>query len=181
MKTVKILYAHTGECSTTAPDPISLYEEGAVDMTEKVTCILSNDDWRHVSVPKWSVREVSLPDWMDPNAWCVSSVEWKYVWGMGADPNWSEAWLRGLCYLHRAERLACIKLLKTKTFRSSFRQSLRDQLVQWLEASTETRRPSPFSPKQWDCLVTVHIGREAKQLSENLYWARYRVGTEVSQ
>lgn len=44
-------------------------------------------------------------------------------------------------------REACLVLLKTKNFRSSFRKSLRDQIVGWLEDSSPTYQ-TPLSDRQ---------------------------------
>lgn len=174
MKTHQILCQHTGEISYTRKDPVAVYVEGAVDLTETVSCILSSDDWRLVSVAKWEIRSVELPDWLAPEEWIRNTVKWKYAWGMGVDVNWPEAWQRGLAGLEGSEaKLVCAKLLKTKTFRSAFRQSLRDHLVAWLETPADQRQyGSPFTTRQWECLMSVHTQLEAKRTDEYLYRCR---------
>jgi hypothetical protein len=172
MKTHQILCQHTGEISYTSKDPVAVWA-GQVDLTEQQDCILSSDDWRPVSVPKWEVREVTLPDWLSPEGWIRDSVYWKYCWGSGVDREWPEGWQRGLLRMNTAERLACVKLLKVKTFRSEFRASLRDQLEKWLETPSDLRQHnSPFSTRQWDCLIDDRLAREAKYVDEGLYRSR---------
>jgi hypothetical protein len=74
---------------------------------------------------------------------------------------------------NKARRLAAAKLLRTRNFRSSFRASLRDQIVAWLETSEGLRRfDSPLSQRQWEILVDGRIEVEAKRLSESSYWDR---------
>jgi hypothetical protein len=172
MKTHQILCRHTGEISYTAKDPVAIFT-GQVDLEETTTCILSSDDFRLVSTKLWEVRSVELPDWLSPEEWIGSTVQWKYTWGFGVDTSWPESWQRGLKNLCTTMRLACVKLLKVKNFRSKFRESLRDQLVTWLETAPESRQfDDPFSRRQWDALLTDRNNREAKQLSEYLYRCR---------
>lgn len=170
--THQILCRHTGEYSTTSKDPVAVYTGSGVDFEEKAHCILNSDDWRPIDVPLWEVRSVELPDWLAPEEWIANTVRWKYAWGAGVDSSWPESWQRSLAVMRGTEhRLVCVKLLKTKTFRSSFRQSLRNQLVEWME-TTADRRESPFSLRQWECLLSVHTKLEAKRLDEYLYRSR---------
>jgi hypothetical protein len=119
-----------------------------------------------LSTTGWEVHKIELPDWLSTEEYCTSYVKWKHFWGMGADPEWPEKWQRLLARNGSpADRLACIQLLKTKKFRSQFRNGLHDQLVNWLN---EERYPSPFSPKQWNKLVNKYVGRRAAQLEADL-------------
>lgn len=170
LTTHKILCKQTGEISYTPKSPVAVYEEGSVDLNETTTCIWSSDDWRLVSVNLWEVKNVTLPSWLSPGEWLQNTTSWKWAWGCGAD-GLPETWQRSLAYdnFDCAERLACAKLLKTKTFRSEFRASLRRQLVAWIEHPEDRKFGSPFSPKQWDCLINGHLAREAKYLDGALY------------
>ena len=51
----------------------------------------------------------------------------------------------------------CVALLRTlaaNRFRSKFRRSLAEQLRTWLETAPDKRRfPSPFSQRQWGCVI----------------------------
>lgn len=170
MKTHQILCRHTGEYSSTSKDPVAVWS-GQVDLSEKHDCILNSDDWRPVTVDKWAVREVTLPDWLSPEEWIGDWVGWKYTWGMGVDTEWPEAWQRALKKLDTVERLACVKLLKVKNFRSEFRQSLRAQLEQWL-AGLRPTYGSPFSPRQWEVLIQYGLKYEANAISAGLYRSR---------
>lgn len=174
MKTHQILCKHTGEYSHTRKDPVAVYTGSGVDFEEKAACILNSDDWRPVDVPLWEVRSVELPDWLEPEDWIADTVKWKYAWGAGVDVSWPESWQRSLARLRGTEsRLVCVKLLKTKNFRSPFRQSLRDQLVQWMETPEgQPRMESPYTHRQWECLMSVHTQLEAKRLDEYLYRSR---------
>jgi hypothetical protein len=170
--TRKILFKQLGENSTTPRDPVGVVtDESKVDLEATTTCCLSFDDNRLVPKKLYSIGEVTLPDWLDPEEWLHDQTAWKWLWGLGADPNWPEAWQRGLLRLgSSANRLAAIKLLRVKKFRSEFRKSLRGQLETWLETPREDRQyDSPFSFRQWDCLVNRHVAIEAKQRDAGLY------------
>jgi hypothetical protein len=171
MTTHKVLFQKFGENSGTAPDPVRPYVEGCVDLTKKTTCCLSFDDDRPVEVNLYEVHDVTIPSWMTVEEWISDSIQWKYTWGAGVDPTWPEAWQRGLHRFGTVEaRLAAVKLLKTKKFRSDFRKSLHDQLVAWLETPADQRQHrSPFSGRQWEVLLDTYTHREAKRLEENLY------------
>lgn len=177
LTTHQILLKQTGEISYTPRDPVALYKEGMVDLGETTTCILSSSDWRPVEVALWEVREVTLPSWLDPTEWLRNTTSWKWAWGCDAD-ELPETWQRALAYgnFNCAERLACAKLLKTKTFRSEFRASLRRQLVSWIEHPEDREYDSPFSPRQWDCLINGRLAHEAKRLDEALYRNRQAAG-----
>jgi len=47
---------------------------------------------------------------------------------------------------------AALKLLSVKKFRSSFRESLKNQLAKWLSEENHAYN-SPFSPRQWEILT----------------------------
>lgn len=185
MTTWKILYEHLGENATTAHDPVAVYVEGAVNLREKVVRCAAADWDMLVDVARWRVGNVTLPDWLPPEEWIRNVVAWKYLWGMGAPRDWPESWQRGLLHLPEAERYACIKLLSTQFFRALLRASLRMQLVAWCEDRQRARITenlplparvpawrSPFSKKQWSCLIDGRTARDARNISERLYWTR---------
>ena len=184
MKTHKILYRHCGENSDTAKDAVAVYTEGMtyrgqpVDLAEQIYCCRNWDDNRLVPTRKWAVLEGTLPDWLEPEEWIRHNTRWSWAWGFGMDPEWPESWQRGLAYgdFSEAQRFGLIKLLRTKKFRSEFRQSLRDQLVAWLETPAEEREyPSPLSPKQFRALLNRWDVKEAERRSSGMYYGfRYR-------
>jgi hypothetical protein len=143
-----------------------------VNLEEEVSRCLNWDDNRPVTTKRWEVVEVKLPDWLTPSEWISYRVAWKYVWGMGADVNWPEVWQRSLLkdVKGAAQRLAVVKLLKTKNFRSPFRANLRKQLEEWLNLPVEKRKyPSPFSRGQWEALLDHYTRIEAESKDTGLY------------
>jgi hypothetical protein len=173
-KTVKFLTEHFGSVSYTARQAIAVWGEKEVNMKETVSRCYSSDDFRQVSVDRYGCIEEELPCWMDPHEWLRNNVTWKWAWGCGCDKSWPEAWQRFLAYDCASDtcaRLAVAKLLKTKSFRSAFRASLRKQLEAWLDTPENERTfSSPFSKKQWEALCDNYTAREAHRLDKVLYW-----------
>lgn len=172
----------SNENSTTPMYPVGAYTPGMVDLEARGTFCLSSDDDRPVEGKLYEVREVVLPSFLSPNEWASNMVAWKYTWGCGVNPTWPEAWQRGLAKMDRcANRVACVGLLKVKNFRSAFRKSMHDQLVTWLETSTEDRKfGSPFSMRQWDCILDVHVGHRARSIEAGLSRSRTYTGVDVA-
>lgn len=162
-----VLFEHRGENSDTAKDPVALWS-GQVDLSAKKTVCRNWDDNGLLKVQRYEVREVSLPIWFGFDDWLRNRVYWKFAWGMGVERDWPENWQRRLMGMSSEQQLAAVKLLKTETFRSLFRVSLRNQLVKWLDAE-ERPYPSPFTARQWACLVNRHLALAARNRSEALY------------
>ena len=179
MKQHTLLYAHMGEISYTPMSPVAVYEEGMVDLEETKSALYSSDDFRLTTVKKYDTGAVWLPDWMEPEEYLNNMTSWKWAWGMGANPEWPAIWQRSIAYdiEEEAKILVVIKLLKTKNFRSSFRQSLRNKLEDWLNTPREEREyDSPFSYKQWDALLNKWVAQEARQRGTALYNNNYFTG-----
>jgi hypothetical protein len=171
-KTHKILFKKTGENATTPANPHRVYNEtehAPLLETTDSFCISPDNDGL-ISCRVYEVVEVRLPAWLSPEEWIVSYIQWKWTWGAGVDSSWPESWQRELAAQPLARRLACSKLLGTKTFRSEFRASLCAQLKAWLDAAEGDRFPSPFSARQWEALLDKYVSREAKSLESRLYW-----------
>lgn len=183
MKTYQVLYQHRGENSDTPKSPVREYQDGEVDLDEQITCCLNWDNDMLVRTDKYAVHDVTLPDWLPLQEWIRDRVHWRWLWGVGADPEWPEVWQRGLLHLETtARRRACVKLLKTRKFRSDFRRSLRDQLVAWLETPEERQYDSPFSYRQWECLLDRWMRIEAERIDSGLYSAsRYSLDTGAAR
>jgi hypothetical protein len=184
LKTVQVLFEHYGSNANTAYTPIAEYV-GQVDLSVEVSRCAYYDDDRQVKIPRYKILDVTIPVWLDATEWAHDEIAWRYAWAMGVDPLWPEAWQRGLLAIGQGKShlvFACARLLKTKTFRSAFRESLRDQLVAWLDVPLgEHEHRSPFSPRQWEALISHREAAEARRISEGLYGhARYYEGTGVA-
>jgi hypothetical protein len=177
MKTTKMLCKKYGENSTTAASPVRPFVEGQDEKLLEVTgtfCLNSGDD-RLVTCKVYETAEITLPDWLDPTEWANNTTSWKWAWGCGVDQTWPEHWQRTLAKgnFSTAEKLALVKLLKTKNFRSDFRRSLAEQVKAWLDTPADDRKYNrPLSPRQMDALVDRYTALDAKRLDSSLYYAR---------
>lgn len=168
--THKIVFKHQGENATTDKDPYAPLEGFDGDLEAVKTCCMSWDNDMQVEVKLHEVRDVTLPDWLSPSEWINHSVAFGYMWAHGVDPDWPERWQRRLLTIGGVGQYVCCKLLKTKKFRSTFRESLCEQIKRWLEEDSEYT--SPLSGKQWDSLVTMHDTIAVKRIDENCYRSR---------
>ena len=148
MKTVTYVYRHYGEYYYTPKQVYSVYDaDNPPDMTSKVRCI-SNDDWQYSRmINEYMLVERGIPDWMEPEVYVRLSSELESLWCHGLPIDTDEVTTQALLRMSSFEQDTCVKLLTTKKFRSSFRESLRDQLVGWIYG--DRKYASPFSPKQW--------------------------------
>ena len=161
------------ENSNTPMYPVRAFVAGVDEpllLVEGQFCFYWDDD-RLVTCKVYAMETITLPSWLPLDEYLQNLISWKYAWGSGVDVEWPETWQRGIAKISStADRIAVVKLLATKKFRSEFRKSLRDRLVEWLETPSEKRAyPSPFSARQWETLVNVHIIREAKSVDSQLY------------
>ena len=184
-----VLYEHLGDSVRDHFEPIALWT-GQVDLDE-VRVVDAYRPICKVPYPRYLVRRVELPNWLDVGEWIENHEPWSLTWGAGAATSWPEPWQRFLAqsaasYRRRtrftiethshSQRLALIELLSTTTFRSEFRRSLRSQAEAWLSTwwSFENGRGpaprfiSPFSTRQWNRLVRPHHESAARRLGLEL-------------
>jgi hypothetical protein len=110
---------------------------------------------------------------MDPVEWCRHEITWRYLWAV-VPPEWPEQWQRALLLVKERAGMpalaAVVKLLQTKTFRSTFRKSLRDQIVEWMETPEEERKYKlPLSPRQFDAIMDYATVVKARVLESRVY------------
>lgn len=183
--THRILTQHQGENATTPHSPIAValavsedgryvtHDKGVADLRKQVSRCIAWDFDMPTLIEEFGLTDVTLPEWLSPAEWLRNTATWKWLWGFGADGEWPESWQRGLLRLENVQRYAAIKLLKTKSFKSAFRQSLRDQIVAWLETPPEARtHRTPLSPKQWLSITGHGLDREARHRDIGLYNAK---------
>ena len=157
MKKVKYLGELLGAYSTTDYNPMKVYEpsKDKEKLKEKTTKTWTSSDWRLVEVPRYKVLEIEIPDWMSPEEYLDTHTQigWKYykIAG-GAEKLGREAFKKLSWFKDKPLLVAVLRLLKTKRFRSKFRESLRDQVLDWIEG--KSKYDSPLSKKQRDALVT---------------------------
>lgn len=163
MKSIQIIYKRNGEnVGTIVPfcpvnDSINLEEE-------KAYCIHWDNDML-VTAKVYEVRTIIIPDWMTAKDYCDNWIEYKYTYGLGADETWNAQWIKKLCILEGAKRYAAIKLLKTKKFRSSYRENICRGLIEWLNGQREIGENGLVIP------VSEYDYREYKYIANQLYYS----------
>ena len=161
MKKVTYLAEQMGEYVYT---PRTLREEYVGQPYDKeimAKTIRSYDDWRPEPKLRWGLIDVEIPDWMTPNEYVGQEINWKYFKIIGGTEALGRKAYYRLIDLHGSLRVACVKLLNTKNFRSDYRASLRLQLDKWIDGDSPFS--SPFSQKQQNSIVNEYIVIEAKR------------------
>jgi hypothetical protein len=186
--TATFLLRHNGENATTNHDlyAVVVKQEGdvvtarrpysdvefTVNITEQASRCISFDFDMLTQINLYRVAEVELPEGITPDEWITNSVKFKFLFARGADHNWGGDTLRSLLFLDGQYQYAAIRLLRTKNFRSTFRQSMRQQLDQWLATSSEARQyPTPWSGKQFSYLLSTHDLRALRQIDNSTYYS----------
>lgn len=151
MKTVNIWFHNYGEVSYTSMSPVREWHEG--DPIEKYdTRLLSSDDFGLTTVKVSEVRQVELPDDLSIDGYCQEHFSFDRLWAHAGMKEMPIEWQWKLIAKVNIgpARTACVKLLTTN-LKSSFRISLKEQLIKWL--NNESKHAQPFSPNQWACLT----------------------------
>ena len=162
MKKVEFLGRAFGEYKDTDYTPIKVYVGQEYDKEAQKGCILNSDDWRPCSKPLFSIMTIEIPEWMLPEEYLSLAHKWKWYQKIGGTESLGKEVFLALSSLEcGALRLACVKLLKTKTFRSKYRESLCNQLKKWI---TEQGYVRPFTYKKTESLLDVYTIKEAKRI-----------------
>lgn len=150
----KMLYQRFGENITTPLDPVREFTEKDLPLLEiEESYCMSYDDNRLIRAKKYEVRDLELPAWVPVESYCAggNSIKWNLILAL---PEFGEklgdkaALLFTLDY---EEIKALYPLFKTKVFRSEFRRSLFNQVLQWFNGKNDYR--SPLSPRQWNAIM----------------------------
>jgi len=162
MKKIQYLARAYGECLNTPYDIVEEYIGQEYDKEAMKGCILSNDDWRPCSKPLYTILEVEIPEFMEPAEF--NPITWKYYVRCGGSEELGRRVYERLTSLENgALRLACLQLLNTKSFKSSYRESLKNQLQTWV-SDDEPKYKEPFSSKQYMSIVNPYVIKEAKRI-----------------
>ncbi len=108
--------------------------------------------------------EKDLPSWLKSEVYNENKGKFAIVWSLGFPTNIP----CGRILQYPPERIyALAELLKTKKFKSPYRQSLRTQLDEWLE-NEDSDFVSPFSAKQWGTLNNPYTRRNTCRIMQNV-------------
>ncbi len=162
MKTVKFLMRQSGEFVSTPRNIDSPFVGQDYDKTKMADTIRSNDDWRPEPKLMYAIEEIEIPEWMSPDDFSEHNWTWYKRIG-GTEELGKSVYDKIIGIKNGTLRLACMKLLNTKKFRSSFRESLKNQLVAWIQ-DINPKFKEPFSIKQQHSLCNEYTYQEARQI-----------------
>lgn len=120
-----------------------------VDLTAMVDLYDPDNYGYHAVDTLYSILEVSAPAGMSDLDFCNAQDTLPGL--LRLMPSVTSEHAVKLCKLPWPQVVAATSLLNTKTFRSDFRRSLRDQILNWLDG--DSQYSSPLSAKQWAYIV----------------------------
>ena len=120
-----------------------------VDLTAMVDLYDPDNYGYHVVDTLYSILEVSAPIGMSDIDFC--NIQDTLPGLLRLMPSVTSEHAVKLCKLPWPQIVAATSLLNTKAFRSEFRRSLRDQILNWLNG--DSQYSSPLSAKQWAYIV----------------------------
>lgn len=125
--------------------------------------IRNSGDWRPMSKLRYAIEEIEIPEWMTPEEFVYNTHNWKWYKKIGGNEDLGrKAFFKITTINNGVLRLALVKLLKQKSFRSDFRQSLRLQLEKWL--GNDNSYQYPFTDNQMKYVINDFLRIEAKQI-----------------
>jgi len=154
MKFVQYLTRQNGEFAYTERNIVEVYDAEKhkdVDFSADAGCIMNNDCWMHVDKVLYAIELIEIPEWMEPKEY--DALTWMQYTRIGGNEELGRETYKKLTeFILNDERLVitCLVLLNTKRFRNAFRQSLRDQIVSWING--ENSYPIPLTQKQRQCV-----------------------------
>jgi len=161
MKKVEYLTKQYGEFHYTPRSIVEPYVGQEYDKEAMAKTIYSDSDWRPYPKKLYAVETYEIPEWMKPEEF--DALTWKYYVAIGGTEELGRnAYFKITSIKSGVLRVACVKLLKTKKFRSEFRKSLQKQLLNWIEEDN-SKYPSPFSEKQAKYICDSYTFIQAKQ------------------
>ena len=154
MKKVKIIFSRQyNENITTDLRPYCLLEDFKENINKTDIYCASWDDNRLVEGKIFEIRELVLPDWMDEETYLKEYIRCNSIIIQAEEiENMNQKWFHRIVELNESIREIIFTLLRTKKFRSAFRESLKNQLVEWLN-NDNPEYSLPFSDKQLNCLI----------------------------
>lgn len=166
MKACKMLFINDGEnlgtCSILRP-----FTEADIPLLNVMeSYCVSYDNDMLVECNKYTVKEILIPDWMEPEEYTAGvAINLAYSFLLGYKEEMGRDLFQASLPFSYEYRIAFFKLMNTKTFRSEFRKSIYEKVKLWLETPAEERKyNSPLSNTQWRCIVTDYDIRDAKRL-----------------
>jgi hypothetical protein len=162
MKKVEFLTKQYGEFHYTPRSIVEPYIGQDYDTEAMAGTIISNDNWMPHPKKLYAIETYEIPEWLNASEYDDHTWTWYTKIG-GKEEFGKQAYLKITSIKNGVLRLASIKLLKTKKFRSDFRKSLKEQLVSWIE-NENPKYDLPFSQKQQNSLCDSYTALEAKRI-----------------
>jgi hypothetical protein len=153
----QIVFEHLGAWVPTAKQPVITLENFKGNLTEQKYCEYSTDTapGQGSYVNLYEVRDISTEP-LTADEYIANNFYFDMIRAYLNPASFTRTQIFNLLRLMKdggsKQYHAVFKLLETKKFRSAFRESLKNQLVNWISEEDHAYK-SPLSPRQWEILT----------------------------
>lgn len=147
--------------------PLCFLENFKGDIDEKVDRFVSWDCNIPITVDRYRIKTVTIPDWMDEATYLARHIELKYIQGLTGIENPTQVQFNNLCRLSENYRYFIGWLLERKKL-NDFMQSILNQVMNWLN-DPNPQHDRPLSPRQYEAATRYCPIYKGKQISNNIY------------
>lgn len=174
-RTAKVVFIANGENAGTY-GPLCFLESFPADkdINEKCERFVSWDCNIYTSVDLYRIQNIKIPYWMTEQEFLTDFIKYKFAIGLAPEFTASlerEQWNK---FKNLSEQYQYfINEYFTGSTKNEFKQSLRRQIIDWLNSPYDHKRPTPLSPKQFE-IATRYINlRTAKNISTSIYYRSF--------
>lgn len=169
MQIVKVVFHASGENAGTY-DPLCYLQTFTGDLSEKVDRFVSWDCNIPVSVDRYHVREIAIPDWMDERQYLTDHVRLTYALALGMPDNFTATQYTNFCKLPERYRYF-IGWLYGKQKLTKFDASIKSQVEQWL-IDPAPKYATPLTAAQFQAASKYCQTWRGSTISHALYYNR---------
>lgn len=172
MKKIKIVYHQNGENSGTT-GPLCPLSEFTGNLDETCERFVSWDCDILITVKKYSVAEITVPDWMNEAEFINRHIELRFADGLGFPVlTASETAFNNFTKIEGEKKryFICWLLKKYANTKNNFMRSIYDQVTAWLETAAP-KYDFPLSVKQYEAAAKFCPLWEAKRINTKTYYS----------
>ncbi len=110
-----------------------------------------------LSITGATLVTVELPVWLSGDEYLASAQRWNSLWAEDGAAGWPESWQRAMLSPTIRHKGAVCALLCDASPKTDFEQSLRSQVISWIDGSR--KYDFPLSYRQGESLTELRLRR----------------------
>ena len=171
MKSIQIVFINNGEnCGTYSPLCFLNSFPADKDINEKCERFISWDCNIYTSTDLYRVRVENLPDWMTEDYYLQNHIDWKFAHAQAPDfcDQLTQDQFNKFKGLGEKYQYFIGSYFEGKT-KNPFKISIRAQIMEWINAPYDYKRPQPLSPRQFEAATKYTPLYNAGRISSRVY------------